>query len=390
MTTAAKTVAKSQANVRFFNKGEAGPSLEERKWMVSPDNPACPLNKYVGNEDAKSRLRRAAIIALGRHNHCCSDKNYALFGPAGVGKTTLPKLFADTLGVPFVKLVAGSIRTIGDLLQKIDQGLSDFSADIAGMGRVERGDLKLVPFRGNEKERVIPPCIVFIDEVHDLAETVVNGMLTATENADRYMVTESGITVHTDYVCFIIATTNREMLFDPFDTRFTKLYLRYYSTPEMGQIIKLKNPDWTDEMAGYVARYASRVPREADDFAKDVREEMMVNGGHWKDVVDEVARQNEVELIPEGDDEFRPMTKTRLAILRAVAEKGPVSLQRLQHFAGENSKTLQKYTLPWLMEGDSMREPLLTTSSRGFALTPSGAEEARKRGIKVNEKALSS
>jgi MoxR-like ATPase len=192
-----------------------------------------------------------------------------------VGKTTLPKLFAkDTVGSRSSRLVAGSIKSLGDLVQKIDEGLAKFSATIPGVGVVEPGELKLVPFRGNEKERLVPPCVVFIDEVHDLDPKVVNGMLTGTENADRYLVTESGVKVMTDYVCFIIATTNREMLFDPFDTRFTKLYLRYYNTKEMGQIVKLKNPDWTSEMCLYVARYASRVPREADDFAKDVREEL--------------------------------------------------------------------------------------------------------------------
>jgi Holliday junction resolvasome RuvABC ATP-dependent DNA helicase subunit len=378
---------KTQGSIRFIPRDASAPSLEERKHMagLGVHNPNCRLNKYIGNEDSKNRLRRAAVIAFERHNHSCADKNYALFGPAGVGKTTLPALFAETVGLPFIKMVAGSIQSIGDVLQKIDAGLSDFQAEIPGVGSVNKGDLALVPFKGNDKERFVPPCVVLIDEVHDLAEKVVNGLLTATENADRYMVTENGIRVDTSYICWIIATTNREMLFDPFDSRFTKLFLRYYTTDEMSQIIQLKNQDWSAELCHYIARYASRIPREADDFAKDVREEMQVSGKNWKTVVDEVARQNEIELIPDGDLTFRPMTKTRRAILKALAEKGPISLQRLQYVAGENSKTLTKYTLPWLMEAE---EPLITCTSKGYCLTQAGLNEAKTREICCSIKAI--
>ena len=70
---------------------------------------------------------------------------------------------------------------------------------------------------------VAPPCIVFIDEVHQLPRKVEQGLLTATEKGTHRLETETGTVLDTYHVCWMIATTDRGLLFDAFDTRFSKV-----------------------------------------------------------------------------------------------------------------------------------------------------------------------
>jgi len=95
--------------------------VETRKWFVDANNPDCILNKFIGNEQALRRIRRAAFHALGKNNRDCSDYSFAIFGPPSTGKTYLAKLFARLLGIPFIVIeprtpVAFSLQELGNLI----------------------------------------------------------------------------------------------------------------------------------------------------------------------------------------------------------------------------------------------------------------------------------
>lgn len=333
--------------------------LETRRWMVSPENKDFELNKFIGNNEAVRRLSRAVFSALGKEDRCCADYSFALCGPASTGKTYLAKLFAESLQIPFVSIEPQSIKRTHDIFLEIEKTCAAFNEEIS-----------LVEYQGNRY--FLPPMIVFIDEVHNLKNSVVQGLLKATEPNDRVMMTEEGYEVYTKKVCWMIATTDRGDLFDAFDTRFQKVNLRLYSRKEMAKIIKMNNSDWDDDVCLLVAKYNSIVPREALAFARDMRVEKEMCGGNWEDVASTVAQDH-------GIDEFG-MTLARVEVLRALGQS-PVSSAQLPFVVHVKEEELKKFIMPPLMSRTPDQEPLVTVSSRGYTITKAGLKELDKRGI---------
>ena len=334
--------------------------VETRRQIVSPSNSEFSLNKFVGNREAIRRLSRAVFSALGKEDRDCSEFSFAICGPASTGKTHLAKLFAKALGLPFVVIEPQSVKRVHDIFLEIEKKCAEFEEDIA-----------LFEFNGGRY--VLPPMVVFIDEVHNLKNNVVQGLLKATEPNDRTMVTEEGVEVYTGKVCWMIATTDRGDLFDAFDTRFQKVNLRLYSTEEMAQIIKINNPDWSDDVCRIVAKYNAQVPREALAFARDMRVEYeMVGGDSWEEVASIVAADHEI-------DQWG-MTLKRVDILKALGQS-PVSAAQLPYMVHVKEEELRKFIMPPLMCRTPDREPLVTVSSKGYTITKAGLEELDKRGI---------
>lgn len=339
-------------------------STEQRRYFLSHKN--CYINSFVGNEEAIRRLSRAVFCAFGKKDHCCSEYSFALCGPPSTGKTHLAKLFAKTLSVPFVVIEPQMVKTVHDIFEEISKTCSSFSKD-----GVNAGDLSLFDYGNNTY--VPPPMVVFIDEVHNLKQNVVQGLLKATEPTDRIMITEEGCEVSTKNICWMIATTDRGDLFDAFDTRFQKVTLRLYSRREMASIIKMSNPDWDDDVCLLVAKYNSQVPREALAFARDMRVEHEIDPKDWRDVAKTVAEDH-------GIDPFG-MTYVRVEILRALGQN-PVSASQLPFVAHVKEDELKKYIMPPLLaKTPDQQIPLVTVTSKGYTITSAGLEELNKRGV---------
>jgi Holliday junction resolvasome RuvABC ATP-dependent DNA helicase subunit len=335
-------------------------SIEERRMIVDPNNSTYPLNKFIGNEEARRRLSRAIFSALGNKNRNCSDYSFALCGPASTGKTHLAKLFADVLKIPFVSIEPQSIRRVHDIFLEIEKTCAKFDERIS-----------LVEYEG--QKYFLPPMIVFIDEVHNLKRSIVQGLLKATEPNDRTMITEEGYEILTHKVCWMIATTDRGDLFDAFDTRFQKVNLRLYSKKELAQIIRMNNPDWSEEVCLLVAKYSSSVPREALAFARDMRVEHEMNGkASWEEVASIVAKDHGIDK--------HGMTLSRVEILRTLGQS-PVSSAQLPFVVHVKEDELKKFIMPPLMSRTPDQEPFVTVSSRGYTITKAGLAELDKRGI---------
>lgn len=333
--------------------------VETRKWFVDANNPDCILNKFIGNEQALRRIRRAAFHALGKNNRDCSDYSFAIFGPPSTGKTYLAKLFARLLGIPFIVIEPQSVSKTQDIFDIVENQLKNTT-------------IPLQPIGPNKYD--FPPMIIFIDEVHNLKNNVVQGLLKATEPNDRLLVTEKGIEAKTNSVCWMIATTDRGDLFDAFDTRFQKLELNLYSKKEMSKIIHLNNPDWNEFTCDIVAKYNSHVPREAIAFAKDMRIEKEMNGGDWESVANRVAADHNI-------DEYG-MTHKRVEILKALG-RSPISSSQLCYVVHVKEDELKKFIIsPLLARTKDQPIPLVTMSSKGYTITPAGLKELDKRGIK--------
>jgi len=359
-----------QRQLEWFPQDDTtnAPSEDLRKLWVNPNNQENPFSKYVGNEQAVRRLSRAAYTALERYNRCCSDQYFAFLGPASTGKTTLAKMFAELMDIPFVEISPRSVKTLNDIFAQIAKVMED---TIFTESDGTTTSLELVEL--DDGKFVLPPCIVFIDEVHSLRDNIVQGLLKATEKKDHTLVTEKGWSVNCANVCWMIATTDRGCLFDAFDTRFTKVNLRLYSLDEIAKIIQINYPDWDFEICQLVAKYAGKVPREALAFANEMELEHNMNDGDWEEIAAIVAEDN-------GIDPFG-MTYQRLAILKALGQ-GPIARARLPIVAGCKEGELDKFILPTLLATTPDQEPLIEVTGRGYTITDSGIIELDKRNIK--------
>lgn len=350
-----------QREMTFYVKGE-----QWRKDRVNPDNPSSPYHKFIGNRHAIKRLGRADFKALGNYNHDASDTNFALLGPASTGKTYLAKLRAKVLELPFVEVHPRSIETPNDLLVDIGRTLKDTKRTVDG----QEYDLRLIP--KDEGYIVLPPCIVFIDEVHSLRNSIVQALLLATEPKGRVFETEKGWKVNCANVCWMIATTDRGKLFDAFDTRFNKIYLDPYSQEEQAEVVALNYPDLPKEACKLVAHYGGSILREVLMFGQDVLDEAHMNGGTWQDICAKVAEEH-------GIDEFG-MTERRVAILKALAG-GPVAKNRMPFHVNVKAEELERFIMPALLTPTPDRPACVGVTSKGYELTAHGKEELRKREI---------
>ncbi len=338
------------------------PSIETIKTYLD----CCDLNNFIGNEKAKKRLKRAVFTAMKNAHHNCSNYSFAFFGPPSTGKTHLAKLFAKSVHLPFVVIEPQSTNKIHDIFEQVQNTLLDFEGKF-----IKKNEYVLHDF--GENEYLFPPTIIFIDEVHNLKKSIMQGLLKATEPNDRIMVTEKKYVVKTDNVCWIIATTDRGGLFDAFDTRFQKIHLNLYSKKEISQIVKISNPDWDESVCDLVSHYNSQVPREALAFARDMRVEHEIDPREWSIVASSIANDYDI-------DEFG-MYKKRLEVLKILG-RSPVSSSQLPHIINVKEEELKKYILPPLMSKTPDRpESLVTISSKGYTITLSGLEELDKRGI---------
>ena len=163
---------------------------------------------------------------------------------------------------------------------------------------------------------IVPPCIVFIDEVHGLPTNLVENLLKAIESKDRMLCIDNGWYANCKNVCWVIATTERGKLFGPFDSRFTKVELDMYTVREIAQIVRLDHPHWKQETVDLVAKYCNRIPREALDFAKAVQQEYDLNGGSWAQVTARVAKSLKIDRYG--------MSRRRLNILVALGQLGSI------------------------------------------------------------------
>jgi len=345
---------------RLFFKVDEGPEpASTRQWRVNPENSDCPYSKIIGNRKALSRLGRISADALANINHVARELAVALLGPSSAGKTTLARLHAEVLGLPFIEAGPGRIKSGDKLLDLVSQACKEAGYPLVQVKR--------------EGHFFFPPVVIFLDEVHAFNPKLFQLLLKAIEYKDHTLECEDGRTADTYNVHWIVATTDRGDLPPQFDNRFMQVHLSLYSRDEVAQIILANYPQIGQDAAKLVAHYNGRVPREAEAFMREMMLEARLNPGRsWTEIAKQIADDREIDE--------HGMTLQRVRILTALGKRA-VSEDRLTQVAGCRPRDLRNFIMPALTCSPDGEEPLVIITSKGYTITQKGLEELDKRGI---------
>ena len=294
------------------------------------------LDDYVGQEKAKANLRIYLRAAQQRGEPM---DHILLYGPPGLGKTTLAGIVAQEMGVQ-IRITSGpAIEKPGDLA--------------ALLTNLQEGD------------------ILFIDEIHRLSRQVVEVLYPALEDYALDIMIGKGpsaqsIRINLPHFTLVGATTRAGQLTGPLRDRFgILLKLEPYSPDELARII-LRSAGILGvpiDHAGALelAKCARGTPRVANRLLKRVRDFATVQGDGSIDGPTAIAARRQMDIDEAGLDELDR------SVLRAIIELyggGPVGLETLAANLGEEAVTLEDVCEPYLMQLG-----LLTRTPRGRCVT---------------------
>ena len=230
-------------------------------------------------------------------------------------------------------------------------------------GRLQPEDGQARPARRSDPTMLVPPCVVFIDEVHGLPRNLRDELLKAIESKDRMLNIEGGWYADCRNVCWIVATTERGKLFGPFDTRFTKVELEMYGAEEIAAHRPARQPRL--EHAALPPRRqvlpAASPGRRWTSPRRWSRSADLNGGGDWEAVAARVARSLKIDRYG--------LTRQRLNVLVALGQVGAVSKGRMADYAGCGMEELEKFVMPALLVATTDDPAMVAVTNKGYAIT---------------------
>ena len=280
------------------------------------------FDDYIGQERLKKNLKLAIAAAKKREEPV---DHVLLYGPPGLGKTTMASVIANEMGAGLRVTAGPAIERAGDLAS-ILTNLAD-------------GD------------------ILFIDEIHRLSRAVEEVLYSAMEDFKLDIVIGKGPaarSIRLDLPKFTVigATTRTGSLAAPLRDRFGHVYrLEFYTPDEIGEIItrasRILESPIHPESAQLLSTRARLTPRIANRLLKRVRDYADVNGDG---IIDTAITTSALEMMEIDELGLDPADRNLLVSIIDNYDDNPVGLATIAALTGDEQTTIEDFYEPYLLQ----------------------------------------